>query len=307
MATSDILSVNPIRLTGLLACVVALFISGSVWAQSPPQLPPLNDPPSNQHLPGKFIWFDLATPNLSSQQGFYQDVFGWSYHTPAPSADDYVLVLNQGNAIAGMFNAQPASGEEDGATWISLMSVDNVDAAAKLAESNGGRTELAPVDVPARGRFALLRDPADALFGVIRSQTGDPVDSEVPVGGIIWVDLFAIDVPKMATFYSAFASPDMTVSEREVATGVNGKLLSAHDLPRAGIVPVDEEANRSAWVPYVRVADVEATLAKVVEGGGFSIVAPDPEILDGHLAVFVDPHGGVMGVVQWDYDGEVSP
>ena len=66
-------------------------------------------------------------------------------------------------------------------------------------------------------------------------------------------------------------------------------------------MPVDEEANRSAWVPYVRVADVEATLERVVNGGGFAIVPPDPQLLDGNLAVFVDPNGGVTGIVKWEY------
>ena len=85
---------------------------------------------------------------------------------------------------------------------------------------------------------------------------------------------------------------------------VPGKILAAHGMPRAGIVQVDEEANRSAWVPYVRVADVAATLQKAEAGGGFAIIAPTEELLDGNLAVFVDPHGGVTGIVKWDYDEE---
>ena len=84
-------------------------------------------------------------------------------------------------------------------------------------------------------------------------------------------------------------------------------VLSSQQRPRAGIVPVDEEANRSAWVPYVRVEDVEAVLEKVVEGGGFTIVAPDERILDGNLAVFVDPRGGVTGIVRYEYSEETGP
>ena len=61
-------------------------------------------------------------------------------------------------------------------------------------------------------------------------------------------------------------------------------------------------ANRSAWVPYVRVNDVQATLDRAVEGGGFVIVAPDPLLLDGNLGIFVDPNGAVTGVITWDYD-----
>ena len=42
-------------------------------------------------------------------------------------------------------------------------------------------------------------------------------------------------------------------------------------------------------------------LEKVVNGGGFAIVPPDQQLLDGNLAVFVDPNGGVTGIVKWDY------
>lgn len=282
---------------GTLMLVPAAFIA----AQTEPLLPPLNDQPSGLRLPGKFIWFDLATPALSQQQAFYQDVFGWTYRSPGVSGDDYVLVLNQGRAIAGMFHTAPPGGEQDGATWIALMSVDDVDVAARTARTAGGEVELDPASVPSRGRHALLRDPAGALFGVLRSASGDPPDAEVPVGGILWVDLYARDVPAMAEFYAQLAPLEANV--RHVVEGVEGRLLKAQGMLRAGIVPVDQEANRSAWVPYVRVADVDAALARAVDGGGFIIVAPDPDILDGKLGVFVDPNGGVIGVVEWTYAG----
>jgi hypothetical protein len=30
------------------------------------------------------------------------------------------------------------------------------------------------------------------------------------------------------------------------------------------------------------------------------MVSPDEELLNGNLAIFSDPQGGVMGVVKWD-------
>lgn len=286
----------------LATCLAGLSLVS--FAQEPPRLPPLTDPPSGLRLPGKFVWYDLATPALGEQQAFYRDVFGWTFRSPGVSEDDYVLVLNQGRAIAGMFRAEPPGGEQDGATWISLFSVNDVDRAARDTEAAGGRVEVPAATVSLRGRHALLRDPAGALFGVMRSSSGDPPDEEVPLGDILWVDLFARDISAMAAFYGKLAPWDIT--ERVVAESMEGRLLSANGLPRAGIVPVDEEANRSAWVPYVRVEDVQATLDRAVEKGGFVIVAPDPAILDGQLGIFVDPHGAVMGVVRYDYaeDGD---
>jgi hypothetical protein len=267
-------------------------------------LPPLNSPPTGISSPGKFIWFDLATPAIVNQQAFYEDVFGWTYQTPVRTEDGYILVMNSGTAIAGMFSAEPQGGEQDGATWIALMSVTDVGNALQAVQANGGKVEQQAVQVSQRGRHALASDPGGALFGVLDSDSGDSPDQEVPVGGILWVDLFTRDVEKMAGFYKELAP--YSVTERVVREGFSGRLLSAQDMPRAGIVPVDEEANRSAWVPYVRVDNVETTLEKVVQGGGFAIVVPDKEILDGNLAVFVDPNGAVMGLVKWDYDSEIA-
>jgi predicted enzyme related to lactoylglutathione lyase len=289
----------------LAALTVLTFSTASATAQEAVALPPLTTPATGLELPGKFIWFDLATPALDAQQKFYRNVFGWTYESPGQSDDGYVLVLNQGRPVAGMFAAEPPGGEQDGATWITLLSVADVDQAARDASAAGGKVELQPADIPRRGRHALLRDPGNALFGVLDSASGDPPDEEVPVGGIIWVDLFTRDVNAMADFYARLAPFESKL--RGMIEGSEGLLLLAHGMPRAGLVPVDEEANRSAWVPYVQVTDVQAALDRAVEGGGFVIIAPDPVLLDGNLGVFVDPNGGVTGVVKYDYGADEHP
>jgi predicted enzyme related to lactoylglutathione lyase len=273
-------------------------------ASAAPELPPLNTVPTDIRLPGKFIWFDMATPAAAEQQAFYAALFNWSFRAPGPSDDAYALILNRGTPIGGMFQHEPPGGEQDGALWVPLMSVSDVDTAANTVRAAGGRVEIAPANVTARGRHALFTDPGGALFGALASSSGDPDDIEIDIGGIIWVDLFTRDVDAMAQFYGRLA--DYSMSSRPIVEEVSRIILSAQQRPRAGIVSVDEEANRSAWVPYVRVENVEATLEKVVEGGGFTIVAPDERILDGNLAVFVDPHGGVTGIVRYEYSEETG-
>lgn len=276
----------------------------AMHALAAPTLPPLNNPASSVELPGKFIWFDLASPAIREQQAFYGAVFGWTYRSPTPTDDAYTLVLNQGQPIGGMFSYVPEEGEQDGAAWVVLMSVSDPERAKQQVTANGGTVDIQPTSISQRGRHALFRDPAGALFGVLHSDTGDLPDVQVEIGGFFWVDLYARDVDAMTAFYKKLAPYE---SERvEIANNIHRTVLSAHGLPRAGIVPVDEEANRSAWVPYVRVENVEATLEKVVEGGGFAIIPPDPQLHDGNVAVFVDPNGGVTGIVKWDYDGEAE-
>jgi predicted enzyme related to lactoylglutathione lyase len=270
-------------------------------ATAAPTLPPLNPSPSGLVLAGKFTWFDLAAPAPAELKSFYRSVFGWSFRSPGQSDDGYALIVNNGREIGGLFRHEPPEGEQDGAVWVALMSVADVDRATATVRANGGQVDVEPADVPRRGRHALYRDPAGALFGVLRSETGDPPDREASIGDFMWVDLFARDVEAMTRFYLALAPYEL--ESREITEGLTHTLLNAHGMPRAGIVPVDEEANRSAWVPYVRVEDVAETLEKVVAGGGFAIIPPDERLLDGNLAVFVDPNGGVTGIVKWDYEG----
>ena len=288
-----------------VGATISLFAAWVVLAaSSDAQLPPLNDPPTDERLPGKFIWFDLATPAISDQKRFYGSVFGWTFESPVRTDDAYVFIKNRGRAIGGMFLHEPPDGEQDGAAWIALMSVADTDDAASIVEASGGNVEVDPANVVGRGRHAVFRDPAGAVFGVLNSESGDPFDEEVEIGAIIWVDLFARNVDDMARFYGALAP--FEIADRDITDDVARKVLSAHGMPRAGIIPVDEEANRSAWVPYVRVEDVEATLEKVIAGGGFTIVAPDENLHDGNVAVFVDPNGGVTGIVRYEYAEEAS-
>jgi hypothetical protein len=58
----------------LLAAMVPLLADA-------PALPPLNDPPASQQLPGKFVWVDLVTPDIATARRFYEAMFGWSYQT----------------------------------------------------------------------------------------------------------------------------------------------------------------------------------------------------------------------------------
>lgn len=263
-----------------------------------PALPPINSPATETHLPGKFIWFDLAAPDLNRLKSFYQHVFGWQFETPFPSDDNYTLILNGGKPIAGMFAFTAPEGEQDGATWIALMSVSSPAQATAIAREKGGHIELQPTTLAGRGEFALLKDPAGALFGVIHSSSGDPIDTDVPMGSFFWLDLFTRNPDTMADFYSALAPYER--EQHPVTDTISRTLLSANGMVRAGLVPVDEEANRSAWVPYVRVNNVKDTLQKAIDKGAFAIVLPSPEILDGNLAVFVDPNGATMGIVKWE-------
>jgi len=287
------------RISKLLFLALHLMLLGSLFsfnvAVSAPLLPPLNKSPSGEQITGKFIWFDLATVDVVKEKAFYGDVFGWKFQTIGQTDDQYTLILNGDRNIAGLFQVKPREDAKVGALWIGLMSVADPKKAVSAVKQAGGSVHTEATSLAQRGTYALLKDPEGALFGVLKSDTGDPPDREMATGDFLWVDLFAKDIQRAAAFYQQLAGYQIVEDEG----GVKRKFLVAADKYRAGIVPLPEDANRAGWLPYIKVDDVAATLKKIEAAGGQIIVEPDKTLLDGNLAIFVDPQGGMMGIVKW--------
>ena len=266
-------------------------------ALSAPVLPPLNDKPTNKQITGKFIWFELASTNPAQLKKFYGDVFGWTFKTTTNTNEEYALIRNGDHAIAGIFRAKPRSDVNLGALWIGMMSVPNPHKTVEIANNSGGAVHTSPRSLPNRGTYALLRDPEGALFGVLKSDSGDPVDREIKDGDFFWFDLFARDTQRASQFYKNLAGYEVITDEID---GTKRTFLRSADKYRAGIVPLPKDANRSGWLPYIKVKDVNATLQKVEAAGGVVMVAPDKALFDGNLAIFADSLGGIMGIIKWD-------
>jgi predicted enzyme related to lactoylglutathione lyase len=263
-----------------------------------PMVPPLNQENTKTHIPGKFIWFELATTNPDQLKKFYGQVFNWKFQTITQTDEQYTLIKNSDHNVAGLFKAKPREGVNLGALWIGMMSVDDPGKAAATAKTAGGSVHTSPKALPNRGTYALLRDPEGALFGVLKSDSGDPRDRKIENGNIFWVDLFAKDIQRAGAFYKKLAGYEIS---NEDYSGVKRTFLRSANKYRAGIVSLPGDANRSGWLPYVRVKDVMTTLKKVKAAGGVVMVEPDKALLDSNLAIFSDPLGGIMGIVKWDH------
>jgi len=247
---------------------------------------------------GKFIWFELVTDDPEAARGFYQSVFGWNFRPIAGAPASYTVIENGADRVGGMFVQPRKAGGARASRWLAVMSVSDAAAAARYATQNGGAV-VAPVTTMAgRGTHALLRDSEGALFGVLRTERGDPADTPVEDGDFFWLDLLAKDPQRAAAFYRGLAGYE--VGERETGTEANRLVLESQGYARAGILPLPPRLSQSGWLPYVLVSDVAATLAKVATAGGSVLVQPDPRLLDGKLAVIADPVGGVIGIVDWE-------
>ena len=55
--------------------------------------------------------------------------------------------------------------------WMPYIEAGNVDDAARKVTSLGGTVVVPPSDIPGTGRFAVVRDPQGATFGLYKSNT----------------------------------------------------------------------------------------------------------------------------------------
>jgi hypothetical protein len=287
-----------------IAATILLWVLASGGAAA------LDFPPigvAGQYRPGKFVWFDLVTTDLAAARRFYGAVFGWQFRTAGEAPASYTLVQDAGQNIAGMFLHTPPPGATRGARWLSLISVDDPAKVVGYVEQHGGTVLVPPATIAGRGTHVLFRDPQGAVFGVLKSASGDPADTPVADGDFFWVDLLTPDPARAAEFYRGFAAYD--VSERELGPGVTRAVLASGGYARAGIASLPAAVRQPGWLPYILVEDVAGTLDKARAAGGRVLVEPRADLLDGSLAVIADPSGGVLGIVNWipARDAEPAP
>lgn len=286
------------RTTALFATVLSLACA-SVAPAAERYWPPIVDPATNQHTPGRWVWADLVTSDVARAADFYGKVFGWTFETYGGENDreTYTLVLADGLPIGGMvFDSRAVKDATPSARWIGLVSVNDPKAVAASVSSSGGQVVYAPVMLGERGETAVFKDPEGTLFGVVKSRNGDPPDYLGDVGEWAWLDLWSNDVEKAAQFYRSVIGYE-TVTAGDTSSARSGVHLVSGGYVRAGIMQKSDPKTTSVWLPYVRVADAQKTIASARQAGGRVIYEPVP-LGSAMVGIVADPTGAPVGVVQ---------
>ncbi|MHC1764527.1 MAG: VOC family protein [Verrucomicrobiia bacterium] len=250
----------------------------------------------NPHLPGKFVWVDLVTDDVVAARTFYARLFGWTFQ----DAGGYMLGVNDERPLCGMFQRpRPADKPNAKPRWFGYISVPSVARAERAAIKAGGRLLAAPKKMPKRGEQAVFADPEGALFGVIKSDSGDPEDFLGEPGDWIWIQLISRDARKAAEFYRAVAGYDIV--ENDTSARPNDYVFVSKGYARAAALtlPKDKAQVAPTWLPFVRVKNVGECVAQAGQLGGKVLLAPTGEVFNGKLAIIVDPTGAEIGVMEW--------
>lgn len=229
-----------------------------------------------------FCWHGIST-DLHTSKDFYTNVLGWTF---SGGGEGGPVFLAPGGAVAHV-----QAPENEPPNWCSFLSVDDVDASTTLAAEHGSAVLVPPTDLPA-GRFSVVTTPSGAVFALYQSAEADTM-AKPGAGTVHWVELHSTAPEQdVAWFERVFGFTSKSV---DFASGLY-HVLEVDGVARGGVGPATSE--RSAFMAWVQVDDLDASLAKVAVHGGDAVGATTEEPAIGRMAVVSDPSGAVFGLIQ---------
>ncbi len=111
-----------------------------------------------------------------------------------------------------------------------------------------------------------------------------------------WVDLGTPDIDGSAAFYTGLFGWE---AHKEQDPGAGGYVMFTKDGKHvAGMGPLMQDGQPTAWNTYVTVADTDSTVAAARDAGAQVLMEPMDVLDAGRMAVMADPTGAVVSVWQ---------
>ncbi len=229
---------------------------------------------------GTFCWIDLTTPDPPAARRFYGELLGWTFEEPRDGEPGSAVARLGGRDVTGIVAGQPAG-------WRSWICVEDVDGVMERARSLGGSVVTGSAQLSGAGRRAVIQDAAGAAVGLWERHERISAELVNETGTWTWNELVASAMDQAAAFYEAlfgWRSDPVPAGIERRSIGLDGLLVGGMH------VPTPDEGDEPRWTVAFRVADVDASLARVGALGG-RVVAPPLEIPIGRFAVVADPAG----------------
>ncbi|GAA3003754.1 VOC family protein [Kitasatospora albolonga] len=242
--------------------------------------------------PGTPCWFEHGSADPAAAQRYYGELFGWRGETdPRPEAMCYT-VMYQGEAPVAAVAPLVADGQPT--AWSVSIAAEDVDAAAEAARAGGGQVLAGPMEALDLGRFAVVADPAGAVFGLWHGRAFPGVALFAEPGAPGWIELATRDVAGAVGFYSDLFGWSVNPGEQYTQWGLDGTDFG-------GVLDMGEQFPADLppyWMPYFAAADVDLAAERALGLGGDAVLPPT-DVPDGpRLAVLKDPLGAVFGLYQ---------
>lgn len=242
---------------------------------------------------GRFVWYDLYTGDSAAAIEFYGSVIGWGTE-PFPGGDmPYTMWTNEGAPFGGLMEISSEMGEAP-PHWLPYISVEDVDETVERIQELGGGLHVPPQDIPNAGRFAIVTDPQGGFFAIFGSSVAEPdMEAQPGVGEFSWHELASSDYEAAFDFYQALFGWEIT-SEMDMGDAGIYRMYGQNDLVYGGIFTKTDDMPGPPppwWALYVRVEDIEETLAAVEQRGGQVVMGPQEVPGGDQVAHCIDPQG----------------
>lgn len=251
---------------------------------------------------GRFVWYDLLTPDPEGAKAFYGAVVGWTTQPWEGDARPYAIWTAGGTPVGGVMKLLPEwakAGEPP--HWWAHVTVDDVDAAAVHAVQLGGKIRTPPTDIPAVGRFAIVADPQGAVISLFApNDSPGTAAAAMEPGHVAWHELNTTDREGAWGFYAGLFGwkPTTALDMGEMGAYFMFRHPDApEDAPMGGMFNAARLTRIPPhWLFYVTVGEMDAAVARIRANGGKVLNGPMDVPGGGRAAQCVDPQGALFGV-----------
>ena len=249
---------------------------------------------------GRFVWYELTTPDVEAAKAFYANVVGWGTRdasAPMSAPMAYTLFTAGEESVGGLINLpEPARQMGVRPHWIGYVCVNDVDAAARRFKQLGGAVHVPPTDIPNVSRFSVVADSQMATLILVKWQ--DPGHQQSAAidkpGHVGWHELLAADWEKALSFYREVFG--WRKAETHIGPTGTYQLFSTAGQTIGGMFNKPPVAPTAFWLYYFNVADVDAAAERVSADGGQVLEGPT-EIPGGRVARCTDPQGAIFALI----------
>lgn len=244
------------------------------------------------YAPGNFCWIELGTSDAASAKEFYTRLFDWTTNDIPMGDDVYTILMKNGESVAAVYQTDKMP-----PAWLTYMSVESADDAAKTAKDLGANVIGGPLDVADAGRMAFLSDPQGVQFAVweAKKHIGARLNNEPNT--LTWSELATTDEDAASAFYTSLFGWKAKAGQGAEKMKYTEFYLGDRAIGGMYKLKPEMQGVPPHWMPYISVADCDATVAMAQQLGG-SVMMPAMDIPGvGRFSVIRDPQGAAISVI----------
>ena len=145
-----------------------------------------------------------------------------------------------------------------------------------------------------RGRLSPIR--VGAPFALWQPAKAEAAEYRGVAGAFCWNELYTDDPEKSVAFYEAIGG--LRIAPMDMGPMGTYHVLESHGKDRARHHEVADAGIPQHWMPYVQVASADQTSRRRRGSAATSSCRPNDVPDVGRLAVFLDPLGSSIGILQ---------